>query len=165
MAEEFSPQLGINRRDLLRRGAIVSGSLVWAAPAVQSFARPALAQNGTPQPGEGAISYVALVLICGEEFVRVKYEVDTGWDASPGKTPGCEPPAGWEGATKAHGGDKGVTVTGDAARLCFTIPSGCRFHSGVAMGAGGTMHPSGKGFCVGGDVQSANEVCFSDPQN
>lgn len=41
--------LGISRRTVLRRGAVVGGSLVWAAPAVQSISRTALAQdNGTP---------------------------------------------------------------------------------------------------------------------
>lgn len=41
--------LGISRRTVLRRGAVVGGSLVWAAPAVQSISRAALASNhGTP---------------------------------------------------------------------------------------------------------------------
>lgn len=40
---------GISRRDLMRRGAVVGGSLVWAAPMVQSFTRPAFAQtDGSP---------------------------------------------------------------------------------------------------------------------
>ncbi len=41
--------LGLSRRDLLRRGAIVGGTLLWATPAVQSITRPAFAgeQNGT----------------------------------------------------------------------------------------------------------------------
>lgn len=44
--------LGISRRTVLRRGAVVGGSLVWAAPAVQSISRTALAQtNGTPVNG------------------------------------------------------------------------------------------------------------------
>ncbi len=39
---------GLTRRDLMRRGAVVGGSLMWAAPAVQSFARPAFAQQVSP---------------------------------------------------------------------------------------------------------------------
>lgn len=39
--------LGISRRSVLRRGAVVGGTLVWAAPAVQSISRTALAA-GTP---------------------------------------------------------------------------------------------------------------------
>ncbi len=47
--DEVDPNLGISRRTLLRRGMVVGGSLVWAAPAVQSFSKAALAQTqGTP---------------------------------------------------------------------------------------------------------------------
>lgn len=43
--------LGISRRTVLRRGAVVGGSLVWAAPAVQSISRAAFADHlGTPHP-------------------------------------------------------------------------------------------------------------------
>jgi hypothetical protein len=42
-------QLGVTRRDLLRRGAIVGGALVFAVPAVQSIAAPAFAQS-SPNP-------------------------------------------------------------------------------------------------------------------
>lgn len=47
--EPIDTNLGISRRAVLRRGAVVGGSLVWAAPAVQSISRTALADhNGTP---------------------------------------------------------------------------------------------------------------------
>jgi hypothetical protein len=36
-------ELGISRRDLLRRGALVGGTLLWAAPVIQSLAAPAYA--------------------------------------------------------------------------------------------------------------------------
>jgi hypothetical protein len=47
---DLGSDLGLSRRDLLRRGAVVGGTLLWAAPAVQSITRPAFAgtQNGTP---------------------------------------------------------------------------------------------------------------------
>jgi hypothetical protein len=35
---------GISRRELLRRGAVVGGTLVWATPVIQSLATPAGAQ-------------------------------------------------------------------------------------------------------------------------
>lgn len=44
--EDIEANLGISRRDLIRRGAIVGGTLVWAAPVVQSIAPRALAQTG-----------------------------------------------------------------------------------------------------------------------
>lgn len=34
---------GLTRRDLMRRGAVVGGTLLWAAPVVQSISRPAFA--------------------------------------------------------------------------------------------------------------------------
>ena len=40
---------GISRRELLRRGAIVGGTMVWAVPVLQSLTPPAYAQ-GSPRP-------------------------------------------------------------------------------------------------------------------
>lgn len=37
--------LGVSRRQLIKRGAIVGGAVVWAAPVVQSFTAPALSQT------------------------------------------------------------------------------------------------------------------------
>jgi hypothetical protein len=43
------PSGRLNRRDLLRRGAIVGGSLLWVAPAIQSLSPRASAQTaGSP---------------------------------------------------------------------------------------------------------------------
>ncbi|HEX9890461.1 MAG TPA: hypothetical protein VGB28_00165 [Actinomycetota bacterium] len=41
----FKSELGISRRDLLRRGAIAGGTLLWAAPVIQSLRTPAFAQT------------------------------------------------------------------------------------------------------------------------
>jgi hypothetical protein len=40
---------GMTRRDLMRRGAVVGGTLLWVAPAIQSLSPPAFAQVGTPR--------------------------------------------------------------------------------------------------------------------
>lgn len=45
--EEFQANLGISRRTLIKRGAVVGGTLVWAAPVVQSLSAPAFAA-GSP---------------------------------------------------------------------------------------------------------------------
>lgn len=45
---DVSRGVGIHRRDLIRRGAIVGGTLLWATPVIQSFARPALAHAVSP---------------------------------------------------------------------------------------------------------------------
>lgn len=47
MAEQSDSEArrGISRRDLLKRGAIVGGTLLWAAPVVESLAAPAFAST------------------------------------------------------------------------------------------------------------------------
>ena len=50
MAEEINSDLGISRRQLIKRGAIVGGTVMWAAPMIQSLTTPAGAQTlGTTQ--------------------------------------------------------------------------------------------------------------------
>jgi len=39
---------GVTRRDLLRRGAVVGGTLLWVAPVIQSVTPPAFAQSQSP---------------------------------------------------------------------------------------------------------------------
>jgi hypothetical protein len=40
--------LGVTRRDLLRRGAIVGGTLLWATPVIQTVAPSAFARDVSP---------------------------------------------------------------------------------------------------------------------
>ena len=49
-------ELGLSRRQLLKRGAVVGGTLMWAAPTIQSLASPAFAQQGR-SPGVCAACY------------------------------------------------------------------------------------------------------------
>lgn len=54
MDEQPKPKAGgrLNRRDLLRRGAIVGGSLLWVAPTIQTLTQKAAAQTaGSPAFG------------------------------------------------------------------------------------------------------------------
>ena len=46
---DLDSELGMTRRDLIRRGAIVGGTLLWVAPAIQSMAPKAFAaaENGS----------------------------------------------------------------------------------------------------------------------
>ena len=52
MPDDVNANLGISRRQLIKRGAIVGGTVMWAAPVVQSLTSPAgaVAQGrvGTP---------------------------------------------------------------------------------------------------------------------
>jgi hypothetical protein len=44
--DNLKPALGMTRRDLLRRGAVVGGTLLWATPVVQSIGGRAFAGHG-----------------------------------------------------------------------------------------------------------------------
>jgi hypothetical protein len=48
---DLDSELGMSRRDLIRRGAIVGGTLLWVAPAIQSMAPKAFAQTNGEAPG------------------------------------------------------------------------------------------------------------------
>src|SRR3990172_12755469 len=47
----LNSELGMTRRDLLRRGAVVGGTLLWVAPAIQTMAPKAMARVQGPSPG------------------------------------------------------------------------------------------------------------------
>ena len=99
---EVSPQLGMSRRDLIRRGAILGGTLVWAAPAVQTFARPAFGQDNNGTPLEG-FSYVAVLVECNGTTYRLKANLEDGvliWECGT-TLPSCPKPTGWDAATPA----------------------------------------------------------------
>jgi hypothetical protein len=46
---DLQADLGMSRRDLLRRGAVVGGALLWVAPAIQSLTPPAYANTVSEQ--------------------------------------------------------------------------------------------------------------------
>ncbi len=66
--------LGISRRTLLKRGAIVGGTLAWSVPVVHTLATPS-AEAGTPLDG---ITLVAVVLSSDDLHYRMKWEVVDG---------------------------------------------------------------------------------------
>ncbi len=54
---DLNSELGMSRRDLLRRSAVVGGALLWVAPAIQTMAPKALAARQGPSPGRCAACY------------------------------------------------------------------------------------------------------------
>jgi hypothetical protein len=64
-------ETGLDRRQLLRRGAALGGALAWSVPVVQSVA-PAAFAVGSPQTGGGAPSYTMLVMRCGTAYQSLK---------------------------------------------------------------------------------------------
>lgn len=179
MHDDVNPALGISRRNLMKRGAVVGGGLVWATPVVQTVNRRAMAQaDGTPPPDGriegGAISFVALVLDCPDGYARVKYNVDEddagSWETQPGRNgvPQCPDPAGWDAATDADGAVLGITVSGgnQQGRVCFDLSAtACTFVAGVTKGKAGVLPPGSRdGFCETEDpAHDTTVVCFSDP--
>lgn len=77
MSEEKTT--GMDRRTVLRRGALLGGALVWSTPVVQSLGGTALAATGTPAgggqtPGDGYPSYVFIWYKCSDGMTySVKY--------------------------------------------------------------------------------------------
>jgi hypothetical protein len=69
---------GISRRELIRRGAVVGGTLLWATPVVQSLAPAANAfharyatccecNGASPQCAENHITFEECAAFCGGE--------------------------------------------------------------------------------------------------
>ena len=54
---DFQSELGMSRRDLLRRSAIVGGTVLWVAPVMQSITQRAYAQEATVSGGQCASCY------------------------------------------------------------------------------------------------------------
>ena len=82
---------GISRRDLLRKGAVLGGAVVWATPVVQTLSMGrAYAQTASPT-GVKDISYIGIMLEgCPGDLTDffVKWE-DGMWEMYPGAVPSC----------------------------------------------------------------------------
>ena len=139
-----SPNRGITRRDLLKKGAILGGAVVWVTPIVQSVGMGrAFAQ--TTSPCTPPISYIAMNVICvppapitGAFFI--KWEADEGefgeFEPEPKSVPDCSgiftpgPPGG-----KMDGDDLGFMVSVDPGGIAtVTVPEFCTVLEGVVKG-------------------------------
>jgi len=72
---------GMSRRAMLRRSALVGGTVVWMAPAVQTLAAPAFANGSTAEeipctPGL-ALSEVTVLTLCNGKYFWTKYNPQT----------------------------------------------------------------------------------------
>jgi hypothetical protein len=123
----------VERREFLKRAAIVGTAPVWASPVIQSINTPAYAQY---PPGHD-ISFVAMVLQCGPQRYRTKWNnpnldqecgrnfavgncADQLERHSDGIETGCPP-----GVSAAQGPNGSVVVTLGACRVDdFVVKSG-----------------------------------------
>ncbi len=138
-----SPNQGITRRDLLKKGAVLGGAVVWVTPIVQSVGMGrAFAQ--TTSPCMPPISYIAMNVSCpdadGGPLFFIKWEADLGqfglWDPEPKSVPGCseifDPD---RNGLKILGDDLGFSVTVDAGGIATVmVPTGCTVLGGVVKG-------------------------------
>ena len=115
----LSDELGLTRRDLLRRGAVVGGTLLWVAPAIQSIAPKAYAVqqvgsfraccqcSGTRQQPAGCtvdvISYDQCFQLCGGPSNTAYYGVGNYACVDGNCTPLDDQVQGTTGATATTG--------------------------------------------------------------
>lgn len=154
--------LGITRRQLMRRGAVMTGVVAWSSPVVHSFASPSAAQVGTP-PTED----------CPAENLRVgyiKFDLDSAswvpqaFDAKSnclGPRPPAQCPAIDEHVAKMFN-DAGIVPVGDPDDVvCVSSLPGpdCLLVKAVAAKTGG-----GAEACTSPDSDLSVPICFTAQQ-
>lgn len=173
MAETTEAPQGFTRRDMLRRGAVVGGTLVWATPAVQTVSRHALAQDGgTPEPDDGeGLSWIAVVFRHPDDdnLYQFKINID-GCELETGRNeaPCCEEPDDWL-SPPGGGPDPSEPPVGSILdHSCtdrgatFVLVAGAQLHSWAAMDAGGAdlgpnCSPDDVGFCAKDDASMVTQ--------
>jgi hypothetical protein len=158
------PEGGLDRRQMLKRTALVGGTLVWATPVVQSIGGTAFASTvGSPGGGGGqqALSEVTFAIRCGTEgsytYAWGKYlqggtgataecSTDLNIPESNGGNvdPTCEAAEDKIDGLIPAGATLGTCVTGSVdanGTLCLTVPAGCTLlgwtvHDGFSDGTG-----------------------------
>lgn len=160
----------MNRRDALRRVAVVGGAAVWAAPAVQRMgmlSAHAVSPPPSPPPptsppptGFTGVSYIGLVFVCNGTTYRAKWQAEGGWnDVGGASLPQCPEPSGWSTApVYPNVGAIGVSTTyieGELYQVTFTLPPTCTSSTGSGVAKGGNpQNPNSDGFCIAGAVGS-----------
>ena len=140
-----SANQGITRRDLLKKGAVLGGAVVWVTPIVQSVGMGrAFAQ--APSPCTPGISYIAMNVTCDDRasipvpdpddkyFIKWEDGQFMEWEANPGSVPGCEAsltPLG----TKIDGDLLGFSISIDSSGIAIvTVGPNCTVDKLVVKG-------------------------------
>jgi hypothetical protein len=157
--QDQAPEDGLDRRQMIKRAALVGGALVWATPVVQSIGGTAFATTGSPGGGGTGkgISELTVLINCsgtytwakytpqsnGGNFVECKANINVGQSATDAVCDAAEV------ALKAAGGSSAASsgcVNGayDPAtgQLCVSAPANCTIvgwsvHDGAV---GGSTH-------------------------
>lgn len=120
---------GLDRRDLIKRGAVVGGALVWSAPLVQTVASPALAATS---PGPGPCPGARFAKTEGGKYLERSLGnggcAPDGFDALPGTA--------FSGALPA-----GVIATFDDKTATIIVPAGVTVSSAAVKVGKGKQDP------------------------
>lgn len=143
-------QQGITRRDLLRRGAVLGGAVVWTTPVVQTLGMGrAFAQSGTPVGGKD-VSYAVISWECNGDIKKVKWEPGIGFS-----TQGALPDCGNVGGTYAAAVPAGLAVSLHSNPSCIVVD----VPAADAFGCAGTVS-NVRAWVKAGSSQSTPEPCW-----
>lgn len=169
---------GVSRRSMLKKSALVGGTMVWAAPVVNSFTSPAFGDShGTPEfEGDKGISYIALVYSCtgtGTRYIKFEGFNNDGTascESGSFETPQCEFPS-TEGQSDFSSTDCDLfTIVvlesdGDEPTVVqITIDGDGCVIDGVGVGkCGNPENENSDGECIEGVLSNDNRtITFSD---
>jgi hypothetical protein len=132
----------LTRREAVKRGAVVGGTLLWATPVVQTLTMSSAHAATSPTTFTGP-SYVAMNVTCNGKNYYIKFEGDLNdFEDDPWTTPDC--PFTQIG-TKIYGGAIGFSGTASGNCIQIIVPAGCTVTAAAvkkgrqcAMGATGT---------------------------
>ena len=135
---DLNSELGVTRRDLIRRGAIVGGTLLWVAPAIQSMAPKAFAQTDGENPGSVTPQCAACYCWTGAKQSPSK---NRGFDGDLGSGGGLDTPADCQAFcthTGAYSGGGGATG-GPYTSSEFCSGTNCETNTQVEPGTNGAF--------------------------
>lgn len=130
---DLNSELGMSRRDLIRRGAIVGGTLLWVAPAIQSMAPKAFAADGSENG-----SLRCAVCYCWTGAMQSPSR-DRGFDGTLGEdglksASDCHDFCFHQGVYAGGGGAPGAAYTGGSA---FCSGTTCDSNTRIEPGPNG----------------------------
>jgi hypothetical protein len=148
---------GLTRRDLLRRGAVLGGAVIWTTPVVQTLGMGrAFAQTASPIEGGKDVSYAVISWECGGSTLKVKWEPGVGFS-----TQGALPDCGNVGGSYASSVPSGLFVEIDpsnSACILVDVPAEAAFEC-----AGSVTNV--KAWVKAGSSQSSLDPCHSTNLN
>lgn len=157
VGEEVSQ--GITRRDLLRRGVVLGGAVVWTTPVVQTLGMGrAFAQTASPVGGKD-VSYVVISWDCNGDTKKVKWEEGKGFS-----TQGALPDCGNIGGDYASSVPSGLSVQidpSDPACILVNVPAASAFEcdAGTATNVRAWVK-AGSAQSAGADVCTPTSLTF-----